>query len=321
MAHTGEASRVLIAVAGNSMDDETIRVACKMARKPGGKIYAINILEINRSLPLGAVVSEQVERAEAILGRCEALISEYELDHETELVQALRDRPGHRRRGGGVEGRPDRHGPPLQAALRRVQPRTDGALRAQECALPRDPLPGAPGPVATSASREPWLRRFRAELGSPAGPHDGFVKLIIVERIAKAVLLILLAISLIVLGRTGILNGWAEEAQNDLLLHADASLLAQLLDRLIGYIGHFSHITILGGVLILYASLEGAEGVGLAMHKRWAEYLTVVGSGLLIPYEILEVIRHVSLLKVGALLLNVAVVAYLAYKKRLFVDV
>ena len=93
MAHTGEASRVLIAVAGNTMDDETIRVACKMAKRPGAKIYAINILEINRSLPLGAVVSEQVERAEAILGRAEALISEYELDHETELVQARETGP------------------------------------------------------------------------------------------------------------------------------------------------------------------------------------------------------------------------------------
>ena len=147
------------------------------------------------------------------------------------------------------------------------------------------------------------------------------MRLIIVERIVKSVLLILLAISLIVLGRMGILNGWAEEAHNDVLLQADATILAQLLDRFLGYLGHFAHITILGGVLILYACLEGAEGVGLAMHKRWAEYLTVVGTGLLIPYEILEVIRHVTLLKVGALVLNVAVVAYLAYKKRLFVDV
>lgn len=147
------------------------------------------------------------------------------------------------------------------------------------------------------------------------------MKLIIVERIAKAFILILLAVSLVVLGRLGILNGWAESAQKSLLLAADVNLFTRLLRRGLVYLGHFSHLTILGGVLILYACLEGAEGIGLAMHKRWAEYLTVFGTGLLIPYEVFEVFRHVTLFKIGALVLNIAVVGYLAYKKRLFVDV
>ena len=162
------------------------------------------------------------------------------------------------------------------------------------------------------------MQRFRAELNSPAGPHDGFVRLIIVERIAKAILLVLLAISLLILGRMGILNGWAEDAHRELLLQADVNLFAVLLDRLLVYVGHFSHLSILAGGLLLYACLEGAEGVGLAMHRRWAEYLTVLGSGLLIPYEVYEVFRQVTLFKVGALVLNVVVVAYLAWRKRLF---
>jgi len=93
MSDTGGAGRILIAVAGNSMDDETVRIACKMAKKAGAKVYAINILEINRSLPLGAAVSEQVERAEAILGRAEAILGEFGMDHETELVQARETGP------------------------------------------------------------------------------------------------------------------------------------------------------------------------------------------------------------------------------------
>ena len=68
-------------------------------------------------------------------------------------------------------------------------------------------------------------------------------------------------------------------------------------------------------------SQESLKRIGLAMHRRWAEYLTVFGTGLLIPYEMYEVIRHATLLKGGALVLNIAVVAYLAWKKRLFVDV
>jgi uncharacterized membrane protein (DUF2068 family) len=61
--------------------------------------------------------------------------------------------------------------------------------------------------------------------------------------------------------------------------------------------------------------------VGLAMRRRWAEYLTVIATGILIPYEAYEVIHHVTLFKIGALLLNVAVVGYLAYRKRLFVGI
>ena len=67
--------------------------------------------------------------------------------------------------------------------------------------------------------------------------------------------------------------------------------------------------------------VEGTEGVGLAMRRRWAEYLTVIATGLLIPYEAYEVIHKVTLFKIGALLLNVAVVGYLAYRKRLFVGI
>jgi uncharacterized membrane protein (DUF2068 family) len=57
------------------------------------------------------------------------------------------------------------------------------------------------------------------------------------------------------------------------------------------------------------------------MRRRWAEYLTVIATGFLIPYEAYEVVRHITLLKVGALLLNIAVVGYLAYRKRLFVGI
>lgn len=147
------------------------------------------------------------------------------------------------------------------------------------------------------------------------------MRLIIAERLLKAVLLIVLAASLVVLGRLGILSGWAADAHRELLLAADANFLSRLLDRMLLYLGHFSHLTTLGVVLVLYAGIEGAEGVGLAMHRRWAEYLTVFATGLLIPYEVYEVIRHATLFKGGALILNVAVVAYLAWKKRLFIDV
>jgi uncharacterized membrane protein (DUF2068 family) len=133
--------------------------------------------------------------------------------------------------------------------------------------------------------------------------------------------LIALAISLLVAGRKGWLAEWSEYAQDQLNLAAGHGIIVQLLLRVLVLIGNFSHIDVLAIGAIVYALLEGTEGVGLAMRRRWAEYLTVIATGILIPYELFEVIRHVTLFKVGALLLNLAVVGYLAYRKRLFVGV
>ena len=71
-------------------------------------------------------------------------------------------------------------------------------------------------------------------------------------------------------------------------------------------------------VVALYAALEGAEAVGLWFQKRWAEYLTFIATTLLLPVEIYELSRRFSVLKVITLIINLAVVAYLLYAKRLF---
>jgi nucleotide-binding universal stress UspA family protein len=54
----------------------------------GGKLYGVHIIEVNRSLPLGAVLDEVVERGEKILDEVEQLAAQSQLPVETELVQA-----------------------------------------------------------------------------------------------------------------------------------------------------------------------------------------------------------------------------------------
>jgi uncharacterized membrane protein (DUF2068 family) len=172
------------------------------------------------------------------------------------------------------------------------------------------------------AGRRPhYFARLWRELGSIGGEHDAFIKVIIVERIVKAIVLIALAIGFLIAGRKGWLSEWAEYAQDQLNLNAGHSLITEVLLRLLVYVGHFSHITVVALGAIAYATLEGTEGVGLAMRRRWAEYLTVIATGIAIPYEAYEVIHRITLFKVGALLLNLAVVGYLAYRKRLFVGI
>ncbi|TMB86252.1 MAG: DUF2127 domain-containing protein [Chloroflexi bacterium] len=171
------------------------------------------------------------------------------------------------------------------------------------------------------SQRPHYAARLWAELGRMGGEHDAFIKVIIVERIVKAIVLVALAVGLLVAGNRGLLTGWADYAQDQLNLQAGNSVIVQLLLKLVVYIGNFSHTTLLAVGAVVYALLEGTEGVGLAMRRRWAEYLTVIATGILIPYEASEVIHKITLFKVGALLLNVAVVGYLAYRKRLFVGI
>jgi len=73
-----------------------------------------------------------------------------------------------------------------------------------------------------------------------------------------------------------------------------------------------------GLALLVYALLEGVEAVGLWYARRWAEYLTFLATTILLPLEIYEIIHKGTLLKVIGFIVNLAVVIYLLYKKRLF---
>jgi uncharacterized membrane protein (DUF2068 family) len=76
------------------------------------------------------------------------------------------------------------------------------------------------------------------------------------------------------------------------------------------------HIQALSVVALFYATLYMIEGIGLWHQSRWAEYLTIVATGLFIPLEIYEITRRFTPLRVGALVVNVAAVLYLIYRLR-----
>src|SRR2546429_3993929 len=61
-----------------------------------------------------------------------------------------------------------------------------------------------------------------------------------------------------------------------------------------------------------YGALELVEGVGLWLDQLSAEYLTVIATSLLIPFELYELASRPSLWKAGGTLVNVLIVAYLA---------
>src|SRR6266481_8928685 len=60
-----------------------------------------------------------------------------------------------------------------------------------------------------------------------------------------------------------------------------------------------------------YSALFLLEGTGLAMAKRWAEYLTIVTTASLMPLEMYEIYVRTTWPRVVVLLVNIVVVAYL----------
>jgi uncharacterized membrane protein (DUF2068 family) len=77
-------------------------------------------------------------------------------------------------------------------------------------------------------------------------------------------------------------------------------------------------IEVVGVVILVYALIEGVEAVGLWYQQRWAEYLTFIVTTSFIPLEVYELIHKFTPFKVFAFVVNVAIVVYLLYAKRLF---
>ena len=77
-------------------------------------------------------------------------------------------------------------------------------------------------------------------------------------------------------------------------------------------------LKLIAAALGAYALLQATEGVGLWLQKRWAEYLAVVSTSAFLPIEIYELVEKVTALKVAALIVNIAILVYLLFAKRLF---
>ena len=66
----------------------------------------------------------------------------------------------------------------------------------------------------------------------------------------------------------------------------------------------------------IYAGLFLTEGMGLLLRKHWAEYFTIITTGLFIPLEIYELARHFTVIKLVVTVVNVLIVWYLVARVR-----
>ena len=83
-----EFHKILVPVIGSESDDEAIKLACELARKSKGKIRAVYVITVTRTLPLEAEIESEVRKAEATLDHVEAVAEEQGYQIETELLQS-----------------------------------------------------------------------------------------------------------------------------------------------------------------------------------------------------------------------------------------
>lgn len=142
----------------------------------------------------------------------------------------------------------------------------------------------------------------------PTHAHHTGLAAIALLKLVKGLLLLLLGLGLLKLvhAETATLFALLIEA---LHLNADSRLIHMLVLKVDALQPH--SVLVAGLVSLGYAGLMLVEGFGLWLEYSWAAYLTVVSTSLLIPVELYELIEQVTLLRVGALLLNLIILFYL----------
>jgi uncharacterized membrane protein (DUF2068 family) len=152
------------------------------------------------------------------------------------------------------------------------------------------------------------------QMGAPRTKKgDLLLPWIAAERAFRAFVLLVIGIVLVTHPHTN----WASEIQRlieNMGLNPQHNWIRKLLEK-IARIGP-SHAFIFGLIALGYGALEGAEAYGLWNRRRWGEWLTVIATSLLFIPEVWELSKSATFLKVGALLVNIAVVAYLLWRIR-----
>jgi nucleotide-binding universal stress UspA family protein len=85
---TSNVRSILVPVDGSPASLDAVSLACAIARKNKGRVFAVHVIEVRRSLPLDAELSEEASTGEDVLMRAERIAQEADFRIEGELLQA-----------------------------------------------------------------------------------------------------------------------------------------------------------------------------------------------------------------------------------------
>jgi uncharacterized membrane protein (DUF2068 family) len=86
-------------------------------------------------------------------------------------------------------------------------------------------------------------------------------------------------------------------------------IIHELISRVTGI--DRAHLRAVQAGTFFYALLHLVEAIGLIRGRDWAGYLVIVATSSLIPFEIYELAKKISLLRATFLVVNIAIVVYL----------
>jgi len=79
---------ILVPVDGSPASLDAVRLACSIAKKNKGIVYAVHVIEVRRSLPLDAELSDEASVGEEVLTRAEQVAADADFRIEGDLLQA-----------------------------------------------------------------------------------------------------------------------------------------------------------------------------------------------------------------------------------------
>jgi uncharacterized membrane protein (DUF2068 family) len=148
---------------------------------------------------------------------------------------------------------------------------------------------------------------------APPPRHNRVLELIALFKLVKAALLTAVGLGALRLVHEDIAllaDRWMAALTSNVWRH----LLVEVAERASALSPAGLHLLGIGA--FLYAGLFVTEGVGLWLEQRWAEYLTAIATATLIPLEVRELWLRLTVPRVSALVINLAVVAYLVRQLR-----
>jgi nucleotide-binding universal stress UspA family protein len=77
-----------VPVVGTGADDEAIELACQLTKRDKGKVLAVYVITLKRSVPIDAEIESEIERGEKILEHAESMAEEQDYELETDLLQS-----------------------------------------------------------------------------------------------------------------------------------------------------------------------------------------------------------------------------------------
>lgn len=125
----------------------------------------------------------------------------------------------------------------------------------------------------------------------------------------KGILLLIVAVKLLTLLDSD-LNLWFSDFIARHRIDPENTIVHTIIEKIAGI--NKNQLIFFSVGSFLYSALQLTEGIGLWLEKRWAEFLTVIATSLMIPVEVYEIFVKFTWIRIGALVVNFFVVWYLS---------